>query len=241
MQSRPQRVRPSAIRYAVAALVLVMLSLFITTPAAAGIHLTWRFTGYIEGANSIQQGTTPMCVADPNKSDAQGAKMIQWDCHFFDETATEQQWQFFEDTDLSTADETVYQIKNLHSGQCLADPGASPNRGVQLIQWPCGNNGNEQRWIAGDDEPYITLENYSSHLYMAVSGGRLVHGVPIIQWTETGGFEQAWDGTHIVACPTTTLSAPAACPALPITLRTVPKSQASGSRVVPPAAAPPAR
>ena len=68
---------------------------------------------------------------------------------------------------------------------------------MQLIQWGCGNNGNEQRWVQVPHGAFTVWINVSSGLAMAVSEANVNQGAPIIQWTPNNGLEQDWDTPNV--------------------------------------------
>jgi hypothetical protein len=90
---------------------------------------------------------------------------------------------------------SIWQIRNLrngHSGQCLAASGGNLGERVPIIQWPC-TGGAEQYWVGyGDRSGYRQLVNWRSAKCLGVQDGSLVEGAGLIQVTCSSANEQWW-------------------------------------------------
>ncbi|TDO56633.1 ricin-type beta-trefoil lectin protein [Kribbella sp. VKM Ac-2571] len=68
-----------------------------------------------------------------------GAPAIQWDCNH---DAWANYW--FVRSETNAAGLTVYRLKNVWSGKCLAIAGGNPTVGAQAIQWDCISDPDQQ-------------------------------------------------------------------------------------------------
>jgi hypothetical protein len=86
------------------------------------------------------------CVDVVSASTADGAEIIQWDCH----GGTNQQWE------TRTAGDGYVQLVSQHSGKCLDIEGASTANNARAVLWSC-HGGTNQQWhrrrLPGDHRP----------------------------------------------------------------------------------------
>ena len=68
-----------------------------------------------------------------------GARVIQWDCHYGDN----QLWEIVRVKNSKR----LAMLKSVHSGRCLDVSGVSTNDGAKIIIWDCHGGGN-QVWYA---------------------------------------------------------------------------------------------
>ncbi|MBS2531245.1 RICIN domain-containing protein [Catenulispora sp. NF23] len=175
-----RKFRQRALRVAVVSAMVTSGTMLANTSAhAAGPGPTTPFY--------LQNKVSGRCMAIGAGSKAGGAGVIQWGC----DGGKEQQWYengpWYPDGDGVA----YYQIVNVNSHMCLADPGDSPNNNVQLIQYGC-DGGPEQLWVVLGTGT-LMLEKYHSNQCAADGASSYNDGAPIVQWTfDNYGEEQKW-------------------------------------------------
>ena len=90
---------------------------------------------------------------------------------------------------LSFADS--YQIKNVGSNLCLTVKNASKEKGANIIQWTCHEQGNEM-WKLKRINEYYQLINFGSNLCLTVKNASKKNDANIIQWTCNEQGNEVW-------------------------------------------------
>jgi hypothetical protein len=88
----------------------------------------------------LENRKTSKVLAIPNGNPNNGAGAIQWS---LDTTVTDQQWKL-EIADYPHAG--YYTLRNRKTDKCLGVPNGNTADGIQLIQWTCGDQYNDQFW-----------------------------------------------------------------------------------------------
>ncbi|WP_026922253.1 RICIN domain-containing protein [Glycomyces arizonensis] len=122
------------------------------------------------------------CVDVVSGSTADGAEIIQYDCH----GGANQQWR------IQDAGGGYYQIVSQASGKCLDIDGASTANNARAIQWPC-NGGTNQQWELRDSgNGYVELVARHSGKCLDVIDSSTANGTRLQQYDCYGGANQQW-------------------------------------------------
>lgn len=122
------------------------------------------------------------CVDVVGGSTADGAEIIQYDCH----GGANQQWT------LRDAGGGYVQIVSAASGKCLDISGASTTDGARAILWTCGSGANQQwqRRDAGGGNVQFVARHSGKCLDLVNAG--TANGVRLQQFTCGTGTNQQW-------------------------------------------------
>lgn len=132
------------------------------------------------------------------------ARVQAWDCS----GASEQQWSSHPYAQVPVGEfgvlETLYQIKNLRTGECMEITGdGSLVTGVQADEVPCGTGSiasiANQLWIEspsgrGDQLSTWAAATGGASLCLDLKGDSNENGTPIQQWTCNGTLAQVFGG-----------------------------------------------
>lgn len=130
---------------------------------------------------TLKNGWTGHCLAVPSTSSGGGggAKAQGQPC---DESSSFQKWKV-----MAAADGT-YQLMNVGSGFCLADPSSSTAVGTVMQQRQCGTRTWQEWQLTGTANGYFSITSAASSLYLDEDpSNSAVH-----QWSFTGGTNQQW-------------------------------------------------
>ncbi|WP_026925306.1 RICIN domain-containing protein [Glycomyces arizonensis] len=145
-------------------------------------------TGVVEGAGGGGQVTdivnrnSGKCVDVVNGSTADGAEIIQYDCH----GGANQQWM------LQDAGGGYYQIISQASGKCLDIDGASTSNSARAIQWPCNGQTNQQWEVRDAGGGHVELVARHSGKCLDVIDSSTANGTRLQQYDCWGGANQQW-------------------------------------------------
>jgi endoglucanase len=122
------------------------------------------------------------CVDVVSGSTADGAEIIQYDCH----GRINQQWE------LRNAGGGYVQVISQASGKCLDISGASTANNAKAIQWTCGS-GTNQQWLVRDaGGGYVELVARHSGKCLDVVSSGTANGTRLQQYDCIGGTNQHW-------------------------------------------------
>lgn len=151
------------------------------TSGASRIRYGWG-DGTAPQAGTIVNRNSGRCVDVVSASTADGAEIIQWDCH----GATNQLWE------LQSAGGNYYRIVSQHSGKCLDINGASTANNARVILWPC-NGATNQQWERRDaGGGYAQLVARHSGRCLDVIGQSTANGIRLQQYDCWSGINQQW-------------------------------------------------
>ncbi|RRS01242.1 RICIN domain-containing protein [Glycomyces terrestris] len=122
------------------------------------------------------------CVDVVGGSTADGAEVIQYDCH----GRVNQQWT------LRPSGGGYVQLVSAASGKCLDISGASTADGARAIQWTCGSGTNQQWQVRDAGGGYVQLVARHSGKCLDVIGSGTANGVRLQQAACTGASNQHW-------------------------------------------------
>jgi hypothetical protein len=159
------------------------LSLSIRNAAGADrLRHAWGDDSPGGQVTAIVNRNSGKCVDVVSASSADGAEIIQWDCH----GGTNQQWEA-----RSTGDGHV-QLISRHSAKCLDVSGASTANGARVILWPC-NGGTNQQWQLRDNGGgYVQIVARHSGRCLDVIGSSTANGTRLQQYDCQGTAAQQW-------------------------------------------------
>ncbi|WP_026930895.1 RICIN domain-containing protein, partial [Glycomyces tenuis] len=122
------------------------------------------------------------CVDVVSGSTADGAEIIQYDCH----GGSNQQWRFQE------VGGGYYQIISQASGRCLDVDAASTANGARIIQWSC-NGGTNQQWELRDaGGGHVEIVARHSGRCLDVIDSSTANSARLHQYDCWGGANQQW-------------------------------------------------
>ncbi len=122
------------------------------------------------------------CVDVVSGSTADGAEIIQYDCH----GRINQQWE------LRDAGGGYVQIVSQASGKCLDISGASTANNAKAIQWTCGS-GTNQQWLVRDaGGGYVEIVARHSGRCLDVISSGTANGTRLQQYDCIGSTNQHW-------------------------------------------------
>ena len=122
------------------------------------------------------------CVDVVSGSTADGAEIIQYDCH----GRINQQWE------LRDAGGGYVQIVAQASGKCLDISGASTANNAKAIQWTCGS-GTNQQWLVRDaGGGYVEIVARHSGRCLDVISSGTANGTRLQQYDCIGSTNQHW-------------------------------------------------
>ncbi|MCD0447229.1 RICIN domain-containing protein [Glycomyces sp. A-F 0318] len=121
------------------------------------------------------------CVDVVGGSTADGAEIIQYDCH----GGANQQWE------LQDAGGGYYRIVSSASGRCLDVDAASTADGARAIQWAC-NGGTNQQWQLRAAGNHTELVARHSGKCLGVVGASTANSARLQQFTCSGAASQQW-------------------------------------------------
>ncbi len=122
------------------------------------------------------------CLDVPDGSMANGAGLIQWDCH----GGWNQQFT------LENLGDNKFNIKNDYSKKCLDTFEGSVANGARLIQWDCHGGTNQQFTPIHLGDNKFTIKPVHSGKCLDVPDGSQNNGDSIIQWDCHGGYNQGF-------------------------------------------------
>jgi endoglucanase len=122
------------------------------------------------------------CVDVVSASTADGAEIIQWDCH----GGTNQLWEA-----RAAADGHV-QLVSRHSGKCLDIDGASTANNARVILWSCHSGTNQQWQLRDIGGGYLEIVARHSGRCLDVIGSSTTNGTRLQQSDCRGATSQQW-------------------------------------------------
>lgn len=134
-----------------------------------------------EPVTAVKNRNSGKCVDVVSASSANGAEIIQWDCH----GGTNQQWE------ARAAGEGYVQLVSRHSGKCLDINGASTADNARAILWSCGA-GTNQQWQLRETGGYLEIVARHSGKCLDVVGSSTANSARLQQFTCQGTSSQHW-------------------------------------------------
>ncbi|MCC3763338.1 RICIN domain-containing protein [Glycomyces sp. TRM65418] len=122
------------------------------------------------------------CVDVVSGSTANGAEIIQYDCH----GRVNQQWE------LRPVGSGYVQIVSQASGKCLDVNGASTANNAKAIQWTCGSGTNQQWQVREAGGGHVELVARHSGKCLDVTGSSTANSARLQQYDCYGGTNQHW-------------------------------------------------
>lgn len=170
-------------------------SMYALSGSGTNLNLTLRNQSgadrlmYAWGDNVGGGGTTTdivnlnsgKCVDVVGGSSANGAEIIQYDCH----GGSNQQWQ------LADAGGGYYRIVSQASGKCLDVDGASTANNARVLLWSC-NGGTNQQWQLRNTGNYVEIVARHSGKCLDVVSSSTANGARLQQYDCYGGTNQHW-------------------------------------------------
>ncbi len=170
-------------------------SMFALHGSGTGLSLSIRNTGGADrlrhawGDNggpgtpvtAITNRNSGKCVDVVSASSADGAEIIQWDCH----GGANQQWE------ARSAGDGHVQLVSRHSGKCLDISGASTADNARVVLWSC-NSGTNQQWLLRDTDGYLEIVARHSGRCLDVIGSSTANGTRLQQYDCRGATSQHW-------------------------------------------------
>ncbi|MFE4629373.1 RICIN domain-containing protein [Streptomyces mirabilis] len=132
-----------------------------------------------QAGTHIINNNSGKCIVDPGDNTADGVKLIQWSCN---DNFASQYWTPANEYQDANGN-YWYQLVNNHSNKCLGVPGASTQKGVQVIQWPCGNY--PDHWWGfqpAANNTFRILSYNDSNLCLGIPAASTADGAAVIQW-----------------------------------------------------------
>jgi len=160
------------------------LSLSIRNASGADrLRHAWGDDGGPGGqVTTITNRNSGKCVDVVSASSADGAEIIQWDCH----GGTNQQWE------TRAVGDGHVQLVSRHSGKCLDVDGASTANNARAILWSC-NGGTNQQWQLRDTGGgYLEIVARHSGRCLDVVGSSTANGTRLQQIDCRGATSQQW-------------------------------------------------
>ncbi|WP_197034737.1 RICIN domain-containing protein [Glycomyces sp. NRRL B-16210] len=121
------------------------------------------------------------CVDVVGGSSANGAEIIQYDCH----GGSNQQWE------LANAGGGYYRIVSEASGKCLDVDAASTANNARILLWTC-NGGTNQQWQLRTTGNYVEIVARHSGKCLDVISSSTANGTRLQQYDCVGGTNQHW-------------------------------------------------
>ncbi|SDE49436.1 RICIN domain-containing protein [Glycomyces harbinensis] len=163
-------------------------------PSNSTLALDWHAqitidtaTGQVTGSGGggqvadVVNRNSGKCLDVVNGSTANGAEIIQYDCH----GGTNQQWQ------LTATGGGYYRIASQSSGKCLDVDGASTANNARVIQWTCGS-GTNQQWQLRTIGGYVEIVARHSGKCLDVVSSSTANSARLQQYDCYGGTNQQW-------------------------------------------------
>ncbi|GAB4005003.1 hypothetical protein GCM10029992_51590 [Glycomyces albus] len=132
-------------------------------------------------ASAIVSRNSGKCLDVTGGSSADGAAIIQWECHGGDN----QRWS------LEDAGGGHVRIVAGHSGKCLGIEDGSTADGAAAVQQACSGAASQQ-WEVRDSDGYSELVSRHSGKCLDVSGQSTEDGARLQQYSCWGGANQQW-------------------------------------------------
>jgi hypothetical protein len=88
----------------------------------------------------------------------------------------------------------VFTLRNGKSGLCLDVPNSSTASGLQLDQWTCNGDANQQ-WAFDPVGSDFVLVGMNSGKTVEVKGQSTTQGASVDQWPGNGGSNQTWSAS----------------------------------------------
>lgn len=160
------------------------LSLSIrSATGAARLRHAWGDDGGTGGqVTAIVNRNSGKCVDVVSASTADGAEIIQWDCH----GGTNQQWE------ARPAADGHVQLVSRHSGKCLDVSGASTADNARVILWSCHGGTNQQWRLRDTGGGYVEIVARHSGRCLEVIGSSTVNGTRLQQYGCQSTAAQQW-------------------------------------------------
>jgi len=155
----------------------------------------WWFGGHYESGVParpeyyVKNRNSSKCADIANWSQANGAKLQQWDC--FSAPMTSANQVFY----LLPIWGSYYNLVARNSGKCLDVTGGSLSAGAPIQQWSCGGASNwNQLWRPEELGGAKVFRNARSNYCLDVTGGSLSNGAQVQQWPclGAGQLNQLW-------------------------------------------------
>jgi endoglucanase len=131
---------------------------------------------------TITNRNSGKCVDVVSASSADGAEMIQWDCH----GGTNQLWE------TRAAGDGHVQLVSRHSGKCLDVDGASTANNARAILWSCHGGTNQQWQLRDTGGGYLEIVARHSGRCLDVIGSSTTNGTRLQQSDCRGATSQQW-------------------------------------------------
>jgi hypothetical protein len=161
-------------------------NLSLSTRNASGadrLRHAWGDEGDPGGqVTTITNRNSGKCVDVVSASSADGAEIIQWDCH----GGTNQQWEA-----RAAADGHV-QLVSRHSGKCLDIDGASTANNARAILWTCHGGTNQQWRLRDTGGGYLEIVARHSGRCLDVVGSSTTNSTRLQQSDCRGTTSQQW-------------------------------------------------
>jgi len=135
----------------------------------------------------LRNANSNRCLGIANGNMTNGTKAIQWDCN----GSNDQYWWINFDW---INDGVHYALQNsVNRYKCLGVPDGSQVSGTQLVIWDCTFGARDQRWsFWRTTDGQLLMQNLNSGQVIGVSGGDQGNGARIVQWPNTGSWDQRW-------------------------------------------------
>ena len=130
---------------------------------------------------TIKNRNSGKCVDVVSASTADGAEIIQWDCH----GGTNQLWE------ARAVGDGYVQLVSRHSGKCLDVDGASTAANARAILWSC-HSGTNPQWQLRDSGGYLEIVARHSGRCLDVIGSSTTNGTRLQQSDCRGATSQQW-------------------------------------------------
>ena len=150
--------------------ILALFLFFQSGPAQNGIQLQASHAGNL-------------CLDVSGASPADGAAIVQWNCHGF----SNQLWR------ADPTGDGYFYLRSKLNGKCLEVPAWSTTPGTAIVQWECNGGQNQQwRFEAVDNHNGYRLIARHSNMCLEIPAWSAQPGVQAAQWTCNGGLNQRW-------------------------------------------------
>jgi hypothetical protein len=161
-------------------------NLTLSTRNASGadrLRHAWGDDGSPGGqVSTITNRNSGKCVDVVSASTADGAEIIQWDCH----GGTNQQWE------TRTAADGYTQLVSRHSGKCLDVDGASTAANARAILWTCHSGTNQQWQLRDTGDGHLEIVARHSGRCLDVINSSTTNGTRLQQSDCRGTASQHW-------------------------------------------------
>ncbi|HEX4048856.1 MAG TPA: RICIN domain-containing protein [Elusimicrobiota bacterium] len=131
---------------------------------------------------AIQSISSGKCLDVSRGSKADGAAVIQYDCH----AGLNQRWR------VRPRGDDSYEIVNVNSGKCLRARGGEDAAGAPVVQWECTGQA-DQLWNSEAASTGQTLRGAGSGLCLDLPRASAANGVRPALWKCLGGPNQEWE------------------------------------------------